>query len=365
MPGAWPGARPTSAWCGLLGQQRVAHLRLRSRPPRSSSGSRPWPGRSGGRRTGGTSSSGRTACPVGRPAPAGRCGPPPPSLMRLGVGQRVAERVGRQRRLGHRVGHVDAAPGEPLHHLRSGSSGRSSDTNWNTPATDALQRIGDDRQLVVDGEGAGHVAVLGAVQDRARRREAQRAGAHAVGARPSAMLGDLVGAEVVLVGPLAEHVGRAPRRGAPGCRGRWCGAWPPSASRYWPKVSHCQSMPSCSAVPGMSSTPSMSSIRKSSRAGPHRREADAAVAHDRGGHAVAQPTAPARRPRWPGRRSGCGRRPSPGATSAPSASISRRPAAVDLADLDDLVAVDGDVGRAGRRAGAVDDASRPGSRDHA
>ena len=39
------------------------------------------------------------------------------------------------------------------------------------------------------------------------------------------------------------------------------------ASRYWPNVSHCQSMPSCSAVPGMSSTASMTSIRKSSEPG--------------------------------------------------------------------------------------------------
>ena len=40
-----------------------------------------------------------------------------------------------------------------------------------------------------------------------------------------------------------------------------------SASRYSPKLSHCQSMPSCKAVPGMSSTPSISSMRKSWESG--------------------------------------------------------------------------------------------------
>ena len=40
-----------------------------------------------------------------------------------------------------------------------------------------------------------------------------------------------------------------------------------SASRYSPKVSHCQSRPSCITAPGMSSTPSISSISCSRSAG--------------------------------------------------------------------------------------------------
>ena len=51
-------------------------------------------------------------------------------------------------------------------------------------------------------------------------------------------------------------------------------------------------------VPGMSSTPSISSIRKSCVSGPHRREADAAVAHDDRRHAV---PAGRRQDRIPGR----------------------------------------------------------------
>ena len=51
----------------------------------------------------------------------------------------------------------------------------------------------------------------------------------------------------------------------------------------------------------------------------------------------------------------------PGATTWPRASSSRVPVEA-VADLDDAPVGHGDVGRPARRPGAVDDASRPGSR---
>ena len=63
-----------------------------------------------------------------------------------------------------------------------------------------------------------------------------------------------------------------------------------TASRYSPKLSQDQSIPSSSTAPGMSSTPSISEMSRGCASARTGREADAAVAHDRGGHAV-----PARR----------------------------------------------------------------------
>ncbi len=58
------------------------------------------------------------------------------------------------------------------------------------------------------------------------------------------------------------------------------------ASRYSGNDSHCQSIPSASAVPGMSSTPSISPMSQFPPCGAHRRETNAAVAHDHSGDAV-------------------------------------------------------------------------------
>ena len=64
--------------------------------------------------------------------------------------------------------------------------------------------------------------------------------------------------------------------------------------RYSPKLPSPSSGLRSGTAPGMSSTPSISSMRLSRSAGLHRREADAAIAHHRGGDAV------------PGRRRRCG-----------------------------------------------------------
>ena len=78
----------------------------------------------------------------------------------------------------------------------------------------------------------------------------------------------------------------APGRAAPAPGSPGCAACASSASMYCGKLSQSQRMPSASAAPGMSSTPSISSISSASPARPHRREADAAVAHHHRGHAV-------------------------------------------------------------------------------
>ena len=72
---------------------------------------------------------------------------------------------------------------------------------------------------------------------------------------------------------------RAAGRAAPARRSRSRAASRRARPCTRRSVSQPQRMPSASAAPGMSSTPSISSIRPSSRPGPHRREADAAVAH--------------------------------------------------------------------------------------
>ena len=116
---------------------------------------------------------------------------------------------------------------------------------------------------------------------------------------------------------------RAPRRGAPGRRGRWPRGRRSRASRYSGKVSHSQVMPSCSAVPGMSSTPSIRATSHSWRSGrtgakptPQLPMTTVVTPCQRDGLSVAGPS-------WPGRRSGCGCRPSRARRRAPSASSSR------------------------------------------
>ncbi len=182
------------------------------------------------------------------------------------AGERLAPGVGRVARLGERVGgggpgaldQVDepgAVAGAALvvgHELEHAVAG-------------AADRVAEGEQLLGRRVGAGHEAVLRAVQDRA-------AGADAAGAGPQRLLGelrhlrDLVGVGLALVGTLAHHVGA--QRGV-----RHLGGDVDGAGRLVERVevlgklSQSQSMPSWSAVPGMSSTPSMSSIRKSSPPG--------------------------------------------------------------------------------------------------
>ena len=94
--------------------------------------------------------------------------------------------------------------------------------------------------------------------------------------------------------------------------------------------------------------------------GPHRREADAAVAHHRGGDAV---PAGGRQQRIPGGLAvvvGVDVDEAGGDDHA-GARRSRAAPSADLAHLDDAVAVDGDVADEGRFAGAVDD--RPAAND--
>ncbi len=134
----------------------------------------------------------------------------------------------------------------------------------------------------VPGTGSPSTAVC---SDGARGREAERAGLDAA-RTTSRHRGDVLGGGgLVARAPLAHDVGahravRHLRGDVERARHRV------EASRYSGKVSQPQVMPSASAVPGMSSTPSISWISQSSRLGPHRREADPAVAHHDGGHAV-------------------------------------------------------------------------------
>ena len=131
-----------------------------------------------------------------------------------------------------------------------------------------------------------------------------------------------------------------------------------TSSRYSPKVSQFQFMPSASAVPGMSSTPSISWISqaRSDRAG--RGEPDAAVAHDDGGHPV-----PARRRdlRVPGGLAVVvGVDVDPARRDEEAVGVDDAAGrAVDLADGGDDAAVDGDVAGPGRAPRSVGDGAAP------
>ena len=126
----------------------------------------------------------------------------------------------------------------------------------------------DAEQLVLGGEGARHrLAVDGAVGQRARGREAERAGADPLAhdGRPSPRCRPAWRARC---GHPARPSRRpAPGRGAPGprCRGRRRRA--SRASRYSGNDSQPHWMPSLSAAPGMSSTPSISPMSHSWRSG--------------------------------------------------------------------------------------------------
>ena len=137
-----------------------------------------------------------------------------------------------------------------------------------------------------------------------------------------------------------------------------------SASRYSGNVSQSQRIPSASALPGMSSTPSISSMSHSRRSAAHGREADAAVAEDRGGHAV-----PARRGQV---RVPCGLPVEVGVhvdeagRDEQPVRVDGAPAArVDRADRDDHAIVDGDIGPARRARRCRPRRCRHGSRDRA
>ena len=66
--------------------------------------------------------------------------------------------------------------------------------------------VGDRHQLLIEGERAGLVAVTAAVLDRAAGRHAECAGANTIG-HHAGDLADLGGVDVVLVTPVAEHIG--------------------------------------------------------------------------------------------------------------------------------------------------------------
>ena len=70
--------------------------------------------------------------------------------------------------------------------------------------------VSDRHQFLIEGERTGLVAVTAAVLDRAAGRHAERAGANTIG-HHAGDLADLGGVDVVLVTPIAEHIG--PHRG--------------------------------------------------------------------------------------------------------------------------------------------------------
>ena len=149
----------------------------------------------------------------------------------------------------------------------------------------------DAEQLVLGGERAGHgLAVDGPVGERAAGGEAERTGRDALLARwrPSPRCPRRWRARCGRRARPSRR--RAPRRGAPGCRGPWRAALVERVEVLGEGLPAPSWMPSPSAAPGMSSTPSIRPISHSWRSGGHGREADAAVAHHDGGDAV-----PARR----------------------------------------------------------------------
>ena len=217
----------------------------------------------------------------------------------------------------------------------------------------AGERIADGQQLVGCRVGARHqLAVLRSVQRGAARGEPQRAGAQ----RLLHELGHPDG----VVGRWRARWRRPARPSRRPRSGPWA-IWAPTsstlgcrstASRYSGKLVHSHVMPSVMAEPGMSSTPSMSSISHSCRSSAAGAKPDAAVAHHDGGDAVprargdpripgdlrvvvrvdvdpAGRDAAGRRRRAPGRPTRCWR-------------------VAGVGDLDDAIAVDDDVGRAGR-----------------
>ena len=103
-------------------------------------------------------------------------------------------------------------------------------------------------------------------------------------------LGDLVGARPRARGRARRARRRAARSAAPARRRRARAASRASASRYSGNDSQRQSMPSCSAVPGNVLDALHQLDEEVLLPGPHRREADAAVAHHQRRDAV-----PARR----------------------------------------------------------------------
>ena len=170
-------------------------------------------------------------------------------------------------------------------------------TIWSTPASTSYIAPSSAATSSSGGERARHRAPCTSRCPAVRPVENPSAPARARHGRCARHRGEIVGGGVVL-GPVAHDVRRARPRGqlradVEGARGMRS-----SASRYSPNDSHPHWMPSASAEPGMSSTPSISSIELLVAIGRNRREADAAVAEDRGGHAV-----PARRRevRVPGR----------------------------------------------------------------
>ena len=83
----------------------------------------------------------------------------------------------------------------------------------------------DAEQLVLGGEGAGHrLAVDGPVHDRARGREAERPGLRCPPARARPWPRCRRGWPARCARPAHPSRRRGPRRGAPACRRRRCGA---------------------------------------------------------------------------------------------------------------------------------------------
>ena len=254
------------------------------------------------------------------------------------------------------------AAGEPAHprHLPLGRgevlAERARGRELEHAGAELAEHAADAEQLVLGRERAGHrLAVDGHVRDRARRREAERAGVDALAHDRGHRLDVVGGRGLVAARRARPSRSRAPRRAAPACRRR-----APSA-RGRPRRGTRGRSPSptgcrpTSAAPGMSSTPSISPMSQSCRSGAHRREADAAVAHHDGGHAVPARRREQRVPRdlavevrvdvdEAGRDEQRRRRRS-----------SRARRAVDRADLGDDAVGDRDVGGARRRPGAVDD----------
>ena len=213
----------------------------------------------------------------------------------------------------------------------------------------------DAEQLVLGGERAGHgLAVDGPVGEGAAGREAERAGLDALLHDGGHGLDVVGGGRLVARAALAHHV--AAHRAVRHLRAEVHHVRRAGRARRGTRgsVSQPHWMPAVSAAPGMSSTPSISPMSHSWRSGGHRREADAAVAHHDGGDAV-----PARRRELlvPG-----GLAVVVGVDVDEAGRDERAvgvdllaAAAVDRPDLGDDAVGDGDVGGAGRRAGAVDD----------
>ena len=180
-----------------------------------------------------------------------------------------------------------------VHRARAGRRPRCrrcpTGTSWNTPwptsphraAAGSRPRPGPRTFPAPDGREGRGGPPCGRSRTRARPRRGTRRRSPCIASSSSAVASSWA---------RRPSRTRAPRRAGRACRGRARAGRARARRGTRGTTPSPTGSPRPSAVPGMSSTPSMSSIEPFVAVGPHRREADAAVAEDRGGDAV-----PARR----------------------------------------------------------------------